>query len=144
MKTSEAFIAITKHSFDLVIYAWPITAVIVLLALIALLIGSPFRNPKFRKWFPIILMTYIIPIVVVTIGAMFRYKGPTGQNWVEPPSWYGIVLYAVILFHAIMLISAAIFIKGLRARSIALLMPALWLSASAWFIASIAIAGVGP
>jgi hypothetical protein len=140
----ETMWEITRHSLDLAILAWPISLVVLSAALLALAIGSPFRDPLFRRRLPVVLLTYVFPVAVAIVGAVFRYDGPPHPSWVEPPPWYGIVLWAVIAVHGLVAISAPIFLKGVRARSTALVLPGVWLSLSAGFIAAIAIAGVGP
>jgi len=140
----DALVEITKGSLDVALYAWPVSAVVALPALIALTLGSPFTNPIFRGRLPLMLTTYAFPLAVVVVGIIFRYDGPSHPDWVEPPSWYGTVLWSVILMHALAVISVPIFMKGVRLRSVALVLPGLWLSLSAGFVAAIVMAGVGP
>jgi hypothetical protein len=141
---SDALVEITKGSLDVALYAWPVSAAVVIPALIALTVGSPFRDPVFRSRLSLMLTTYAFPLAVVAVGTIFRYDGPSHPSWVEPPSWYGAVLWSVILMHALAVISAPILMKGVRLRSAALVLPGLWLSLSAGFVAAIVIAGVGP
>src|SRR5438045_6713777 len=103
---------IARHSLDLAILAWPISLVVLVGALVALTVGSPFRNPIFRRRVPVVLLTYVFPVAVAIVGTVFRYDGPPHPGWVEPPQWYGHVLWAVIAAHVSASVAAPIFLKG--------------------------------
>src|SRR5262245_1330681 len=135
----ETLLEITKHSLDLAIYAWPISLVVLGLAFVALTVGSPFREalvPSRMLW---LVLTYGFPVVVAVVGAVFRYDGPPHPRWVEPPAWYGAILWGVIAIHGLAAISVPIFMKGIRVRSAALVLPGVWFSLSTGFVAGIAI-----
>jgi hypothetical protein len=140
----QALSTITRHSLDMAMFAWPVSLAVLVAALLALTVGSPFRDSTFRKRMPWILASYVLPPAVVVVGAVLRYDWVRHPNWVEPPAWHGAVLWAVILIHAVVLIAGPVFLRGIRVRSAALVLPGFWLSLSAGFIAAIAIGGVGP
>jgi len=128
--TTQALLALTTHSLDLAAYAWPISVGLVIVAVLALTVGSPFRSLTFRNHLSLMLATYLMPLIQ--------------PNWVEPPPWRGAALWAVIVIHAVALVAAPALMKGVRLRSLAIVLPSFWLSLSAGFMAGIAIAGVGP
>jgi hypothetical protein len=97
-----------------------------------------------RKGLRLILATYAFPVVFIIVGTVLRYDWVAHPIWTEPPDWHGVVLYAVLLLHAIALIAVTLVLKGMRLRSVAILLPGFWLSLSGGFVAGIAMAGVGP
>jgi hypothetical protein len=129
----------------LVLY-WPVTLGMLGLIAVALTARSPLRNLYFREGLGQLAAVYLVPLIVLLIGTVFRYElhGPPHPNWREPSRWYGYVLYAVLVLHAIVLVGLLVSRKGSRVRSTAILLPSFWLSICAFLPAGFAIAGVGP
>jgi ABC-type spermidine/putrescine transport system permease subunit II len=144
MTTWQAFQAMAFHSLDLAVYAWPISVALAVLAAGALMVGAPLRNQVFRRRLRLMLFTYVIPLVIVAIGAFLRYDGPRAPEYIEPPAWRGAVLWGAVVVHLAALIAAVTLMKGARLRVAAIVLPGIWLSLSSGFMAGIAIAGVGP
>jgi len=142
--SAAAFRELAKHSLDLAIYAWPISVVLVTLALVALFYGNPLAQAQFRRGLRIILPTYAFPLAMIIVGTLLRYDWIAHPTWTEPPDWHGAVLSGVLILHAIAIITVTLVMKGLRMRSAAIILPGFWLSLSSGFVAGIAIAGVGP
>jgi hypothetical protein len=134
--------ALTTHSLDLALYLWPVSAAILLAALLAIAIRPPFRDEAFRKAVPWILATYAFPVAVVAAGTVLRYDGPPPPNWVEMPHWRGAVVWGVVIAHGLAAVALAVFRRGVRLRSFALALPGVWLSASVGFMAILAIYAV--
>lgn len=128
---------------DLAIHAWPITLAFGLSLVAALLVGSPLRDPQLRRRMRMLPLTYVIPILIVAIGAVLHYDGPRPE-WVEPPSWRIAVLYALVSAHLLAFLVAVVLMKGARIRTAAVVLPGIWLTLSTYFIAGIAIVGIGP
>ena len=140
------FVALTKESLGLAILLWPVSVVLVAVLALALTVKSPFRDPAFRRYVPVMFVTYGFPLVVLLVGTVFRYKWPAGNPsaYAEPPTLHVVALWTVIAAHAVALIASPIFMRGVRIRSAAIVLPGFWLTLSAGFVAAIAIAGVGP
>ncbi len=143
MDRLDVFGHLVRSSLDIAIYAWPISLVLVLAALVALFVGHPLRQPQFRGRIRVILPTYLFPIAVLIVGAVLRYDWHANPKWVEPPDWHGGVLWAVVIIHVVVLLAISMASKSARLRSAAILLPGLWLSLSCGFMAAIAIGGVG-
>jgi predicted permease len=140
----DVFGHLVRSSLDIVIHAWPISLLLVLAALVALFVGHPFREPQFHSRVRAILLTYLFPVAVLSVGALLRYDWKANPKWVEPPDWYGGVLWGVVAIHVAVLLAIVIGSKSGRLRSAAVLLPGLWLTLSCGFMAAIAIVGVGP
>ena len=143
MTTWQAFQAIAFHSLHLTRYVWLVSVALVLAAVAALVIGVPLRHAQFRRRFGVLLLTYLIPVVIIGIGAVFRYDGPRTE-YVEPAAWRGAILWGVVLAHILAVAAAVILMRGWRIRVFVVSLPGLWLSLSTGFVSAIAIAGVGP
>ena len=139
----QLFHQLAAHSLDLAIYVWPLSLAVLLAAAIALFVGDPFRNPHLRSRFPLLLITYVFPVVILIVGIVLRYDGPPHPHWVEPPLWRGVVLGGVIIVHALTLAVAAVLMRGAQIRAAAIMLPGFWLSLSCGFVSAIAIGGVG-
>jgi hypothetical protein len=139
-------VALTKQSLGLAIVLWPASVLLVVVLVLALTVKAPFRDPAFRRFVPVMFVTYGFPLLVLLVGTVFRYKWPAGNPsvYVEPSALHVAVLWAVIAAHAVALIASPIFMRGVRIRSAAIVLPGFWLTLSAGFVAAIAIAGVGP
>jgi hypothetical protein len=144
MTSADAFRALVRHSLDLALYAWPISLVLIAVALFALFYGKPLAQLQFRRGLWAILPTYAFPVAVIIVGTVLRYDWVAHPTWTEPPDWHGVVLWAVLVLHAIALIAVILVLKGVRMRSAAILLPGFWLSLSCGFVAGVAMAGVGP
>ena len=142
--TWDAFQAIAVESWKVAAATWPVILVLGLVALAALAIGAPLRNPQLRGKAALLLSTYAVPVVVMGVGAVLRYDGPRASQYVEPATWRFAVLYGVVLSHVLMLVAAAVLVKGARVRAVAAILPGIWLTLCTYFVAGIAIAGVGP
>jgi hypothetical protein len=142
--TWDALQAIAFESMKVIVAAWPVIVVLALTAIAGLIVGLPLRNPQLRRKVALLLTLYAIPIVVIGIGAILRYDGPRAPQYVEPSVWRFVVLYGVVLSHLLIFIAAVIFLKGARIRAAAVALPSIWLTLCTYFIAGIAIAGVGP
>lgn len=143
ISTATAFSRIAVGALDIVAYLWPVSMAVSVAAVLALTIGSPVKDPKFRSRLRVLFATYAIPPVLLLVGAIFRYAGPPHPHWEAPPDWYGVPLYAVLIAHATVLVAAPIVMRGARLRSVAILLPGIWLSLCCWFVAGISMAGVG-
>jgi len=142
--TWHAFQVIAFQSLHVVArYAWPVSVALVLGAVSAVAIGAPLRDPRFRRRAWLLLVTYVIPVAVIGVGALLRYDGPRTE-YVEPAIWRAIVLWGVVLAHVIAIVVAVFLMPGSRIRAAAVGLPGIWLSLSAGFVAAFAIAGVGP
>jgi hypothetical protein len=144
MSAPKVYSEMALEVMDIVAYLWPVSLAVTSAAALALIIGSPLRDPKFRSRLPFLLTSYAIPLLVLLVGTIFRYSGPPHSNWQSPPDWYGIPLGVVLIAHAALLVATPIIMKGARLRSLAILMPSVWLTLSSWFVAGVVIAGVGP
>jgi hypothetical protein len=144
MTTWHAFEAMAFHAMDLAIYAWPISAALAAAAICALAIGAPIRDQLFHRRLRLMLVTYVIPVVIMAIGAFLRYDGPPAPEYAEPPAWRVAVLWAAVATHIVAFIATVTLMRGTRIRAAAIVLPGVWLSLSTGFVAGIAIAGVGP
>jgi hypothetical protein len=144
MSAATAFSFMALKVLGIVAHLWPISIAVVAAAVLAVTIGSPVRDPRFRYGMRFLFMTYAFPLLVLLVGTIFRYAGPPHPNWEAPPEWYGVPLFAVLVAHAIALVAAPIIMTGARLRSIAILLPGVWLSLCCWVVAAFAMAGVGP
>lgn len=144
MDRFDVFGHLVRNSLDIVIYAWPLSLVLVVAALLAFFVGYPLKQPQFRRRLRVILPTYLFPIAVLFVGAVLRYDWQAHPKWVEPPDWHGAILWTVLIIHVVVILAITISSKSARIRSAAILLPGLWLSLSSGFMAAIAIGGVGP
>jgi hypothetical protein len=142
----EVFGYLLVETWGFIRYLWPISIVMLALAVAALTVRSPVRNPRFRKALPWLAAFYVIPLSVVAVGTALRYElhGPPLPNWREPPVWYGYALWVPVVVHAAIACAVVIALKGARIRSLGLLLPGVWLSLCALIPSGFAVAGVGP
>jgi hypothetical protein len=143
MDCVHLFGLLAQHALEITIVVWPVSAGLIVVALSAVLVGAPLRLPKIRLQPYSMLATYLFPTVLLLVGVTFSYDWHAHPKWVEPPDWYGGILWAVLMIHAILLLTISISAKGARLRTAVILLPGFWLSLSCGFIAAIAIAGVG-
>jgi hypothetical protein len=143
MGTSEALQALAVESWRIVAYAWPITAVLFLAAVMALSVGLPLRNAAFRGRLMLPALTYIFPVVVLFLGALLRYDGPPAPAWVEPAAWRGIMVWVFVVLHVAALVAVTVLLRGARIRAAAIVLPGVWFTLVAGFLAIIAIVGRG-
>jgi steroid 5-alpha reductase family enzyme len=143
LSASETFVTLASASVGVAIKLWPITLAILTIAVIALTVGRPLQDRAFRQRLPLLLITYALPLIVLIVGTIFRYDWTNHPTYVEPPYWYGLLLWGVVAIHGLTLIAAPILMARARLRSAAIVMPGFWLTLGAGFVAGIAIAGVG-
>jgi hypothetical protein len=138
----ETFRELLLESFDLVIYVWPITLGVIAAALFAAFFGTSLLSAQFRSRLWLLVIPYVFPLVVLAVGAVLHYDGPGHPQWVEPRAWLAMLL-AIVLFHIVAALAIATYLKGMRVRATALLLPSIWLTLSCGLVAAIAIVGVG-
>ena len=128
---------------DLAVWLWPVSAAIVVAAVVAFGIGVVRGNTPLRRTWAIVAAGYAMPILVIAIGAVLRYDGPPPPQWIEPPEWRGWLLWAVLAANVIAIIAVGILTQGARIRATIVALPSVWLTASSVFVAAMAILGRG-
>lgn len=144
MDATSTLVAIATLTGEIVLHYWWISLLLVALAVAALTLGSPLRNSAFRSRAGTMALVYVIPFIILLVGAALRYDHSVPTSYREPPLWYGIALWAPVALYALVLVASIVFSKGARLRSTAFLAPGLWVSLCATVSAGFAIAGVGP
>ena len=144
MNATSALVALATLTGEIVFHYWWISLLLVALAVAALTLGSPLRNPAYRSRAGTMALLYVIPFIILLVGVTLRYDHSISTNYREPPLWYGIALWAPVALYALFLVASIVFSKGARWRSGAFLAPGLWVSLCATVSAGFAIAGVGP
>ena len=144
MDAMNMLLAVAKLAAEIVLHYWWISVVLLVVAAAALTFGSPPRSSAFRSRARTMALLYVIPFLILLVGAVLRYDYSDPTSYREPSLWYGIALWAPIALYALVLLASVVFSKGARLRSTAFLAPVLWLSLCATVSAGFAIAGVGP
>jgi len=134
---------IALDASDLALWAWPVTAAVVLVALAGLVWGRPLEGSRFRALLPKVAATYLMPIALLAVGALLRYErhGPPSPEYEAPSAWFGFALWTPLVVHAVIVVVAVCLSTGVRVRTTAILLPSLWLSCCTLFPAGFAIAG---
>jgi hypothetical protein len=141
--TWQAAQVIAIEAYRASIYLWQVTAALITVAMAALLLPSLKKVPVRRRLIPL-LLSYVMPVAIIGIGAVLAYDGPRGGTYVEPPLWRGVVLWGALLAHVGILIGAVVLMRGARVRAAAVVLPGVWASLCTGVVSAFAIAGVGP
>ena len=126
----------------MLVYFWPISIMFLTMLVLAILLPSYHLKTYFGRALPIILFTYLTPIVLLLAEWVLRYDHELHPNWVEPAAWRGYLMWGLVLVHALAISVIVVVLTGRRLRAIALVTPGLWLSLSTLLPVGCAIAGV--
>src|SRR5438105_7789766 len=144
MDITSTLLAVAKLAGEIVLHYWWISVFLLAVAAAALTFGSPLRISAFRSGARTLALRYVIPFIILLVGAVLRYDFSDPSTYRAPPLWYGVALWAPVALYLLVLLASVVFSKGARLRSAAFLVPGLWLSLCATVPAGFAIAGVGP
>lgn len=146
VESVSSFFWMAVEASGLLVYLWPVSIAVLGLFLTALLAGAPLRDPRFRRSLRLLSITYLVPLAVLLAGTLLRYEahGPPHPDWQRPPEWFFYVLLAPVILHLLVLVGGFVAAKGFRLRALGVLLPGVWLSLCAYFIAASYVNGVGP
>jgi hypothetical protein len=138
------FAGLVEAVGEFLAYFWPISVAALIVATLALSIRSPFRNPRFRKMLPVLVIAYAIPVLILLGGTLLRYNGPPHPRWQEPPAWRGYFLWGLVAVHVVLALLGFARATSVRLRAAGVFLPSIWLSVCAVYPALFSVAGVGP
>jgi hypothetical protein len=143
MQTLQTFQVIAAETLRALLAAWPLSLVAFGVAAVGFVIGGGANSIRWPARRVLISAIYVLPLVVMLIGALLAYDGPRATMYEPPRAWKGLVLWLPVLSGVVCVAALAIRTPGARLRSLALAAPAVWLTLCATIVAGMAIAGVG-
>jgi hypothetical protein len=143
MQTLQTFMVIAAETLRALLAAWPLSLVAFGVAAVAFVIGGGASSSRWPGRRMLISSIYILPLVVMLIGALLAYDGPRATTYEPPTAWKGLVLWLPVLICVVCVAALTVRTPGARIRSLALAAAGVWLTLCATIVAGMAIAGVG-
>ena len=132
----RSFLWLTKEAMAWPVGLWPITLALVVLVIVAMVFRSPFRVTEYARWGAVVLAPFLLTVVILLFGAVFRHDGLT-----DAPAWRGTVLVLPLFAHFPACIILAYHLPKWRWFIYALSLLQAWVSLWAAFIASMSVTG---
>ena len=135
MNTKDAFLWLLWQSYSVPFDFWRISLAIGTVALITIAVGwRGLLRLSFRSWC-ILASAYLVPFSILFWGALMRYDGAENQE----PLWH---LYVVGVLLLLLLFASLLSIwrlAGSHLVALGILLPSVWLSLCAAFVAGMSL-----
>jgi len=127
---------LAEQAFSGLLYAWPLTLAILILAVFGGFIALGSNRVNWRRFVIVAVFVWLFPILILGAGSVWA----NAQEYPSESTWRSTIVVATVGIHALVVLVSIVVSRGARTFMAGISLMALFFSLSCWFVSAMSIA----